>query len=468
MEKSPECYNKLSVKIRVLNSKERGIVLNVYKYFRNSGACSVAQAAKQTADATGFSYKLVLAIKKEFLTAGKLSTPVKKTSPGNQKTRLQLYDSLTQSGIRRQVHCFYRQNKLPTLKKLKSVLDADPDLPNISLSTLRRLLIDMGFEFVKRKRDSLLIDRDDIIAWRHSYLRSIKRHRAANRSIVYTDETWINAGSTTSKSWIDKTITSALDARRKLLTTGNKLPSGKGGRIILVHAGTENGFIPGAQLVYHGKKDGDYHDEMDGPMYEKYFKEKLLPNIPPNSVIVLDNATIHSRKTERLPTKNNTKLAIQSWLTSKGVQWDTSMLKTELLKLVESVRPLYEPKFIIDEMAKEYGHEVLRLPPYHCELNPIEETWSQIKRKVALENNTFNLNRVQELVEASVNDVTPEQWRNYVSHIKSIEQHMWDTDCLLDVIHDSVIINLEDSSDDDSDNDDVDSDSDLGVAALPD
>lgn len=203
----------------------------------------------------------------------------------------------------------------------------------------------------------------------------------------------------------------------------------------------------------------------DGPMCEKYFKEKLLP---PNSVIVLDNATIHSRKTERLPTKNNTKLAIQSWLTSKGVQWDASMLKTELLKLVESVRPLYEPKFIIDEMAKEYGHEVLRLPPYHCELNPIEETWSQIKRKVALENNTFNLNRVQELVEASVNDVTPEQWRNYVSHVKGIEQHMWDTDCLLDVIHDSVIINLEDSSDDDSDNDDVDSDSDLGVAALPD
>lgn len=75
----------------------------------------------------------------------------------------------------------------------------------------------------------------------------------------------------------------------------------------------------------------------DGPMCEKYFKEKLLP---PNSVIVLDNATIHSRKTERLPTKNNTKLAIQSWLTSKGIQWDTSMLKTELLKPVESVRPL--------------------------------------------------------------------------------------------------------------------------------
>lgn len=116
-----------------------------------------------------------------------------------------------------------------------------------------------------------------------------------------------------------------------------------------------------------------------------------------------------------------------------------SMLKTELLEIVESVSPLYEPKFIIDEMAKEYGHEVLRLLPYHCVLNPIEETWSQIKRKVALENDTFNLNRAQELVEASVNDVTPEQWRNYVSHIKSIEQHMWDR--LLDV-HDSVVINL--------------------------
>ena len=31
-----------------------------------------------------------------------------------------------------------------------------------------------------------------------------------------------------------------------------------------------------------------------------------------------------------------------------------------------------KPKFVVDEMATAVGHEVVRLPPYHCELNPIE------------------------------------------------------------------------------------------------
>ncbi|KAJ4441671.1 hypothetical protein ANN_11529, partial [Periplaneta americana] len=33
-----------------------------------------------------------------------------------------------------------------------------------------------------------------------------------------------------------------------------------------------------------------------------------------------------------------------------------------------------------------YGHVVLRLPPYHCILNPIEMIWSEVKRKVASKN----------------------------------------------------------------------------------
>ena len=38
-----------------------------------------------------------------------------------------------------------------------------------------------------------------------------------------------------------------------------------------------------------------------------------------------------------------------------------------------------QPKYVIDELAKAPGHEVVRLPPYHCELNSIEFCWSQVK-----------------------------------------------------------------------------------------
>jgi len=45
-------------------------------------------------------------------------------------------------------------------------------------------------------------------------------------------------------------------------------------------------------------------------------------------------------------------------------------------------------------MAKNTGHSVLRLPPYHCELNPIELAWAMVKTYVKQNNNTFNIDDV--------------------------------------------------------------------------
>jgi transposase len=36
----------------------------------------------------------------------------------------------------------------------------------------------------------------------------------------------------------------------------------------------------------------------------------------------------------------------------------------------------------IEELAKENGHTVLHLPPYHCELIAIEVIWASVKRQV--------------------------------------------------------------------------------------
>jgi transposase len=54
------------------------------------------------------------------------------------------------------------------------------------------------------------------------------------------------------------------------------------------------------------------------------------------------------------------------------------MLKNHLMETVNRVRPKYD-KYKIDEMEQEMGHTVLRLSPYHCELNPIELVWAQKK-----------------------------------------------------------------------------------------
>lgn len=116
-----------------------------------------------------------------------------------------------------------------------------------------------------------------------SYLRSIRLYRSQNRPIIYVDETYIQATHTTPYNWMD-------DSSRGLRT-----PVSKGKRLIIVHAGWECGFIDNALLIFQsGTKSGDYHSEMNYVNFSIWLQEKLLPNIPPNSVIVLDNASYHN------------------------------------------------------------------------------------------------------------------------------------------------------------------------------
>ena len=65
-------------------------------------------------------------------------------------------------------------------------------------------------------------------------------------------------------------------------------------------------------------------------------------------------------------------------------------LRAELWTLVKSEREKFPDK-VMETVAKEYGHEILRLPPYHCELNPIELAWAAEKNYVAGENKDMSL-----------------------------------------------------------------------------
>ncbi|XP_045107564.1 uncharacterized protein LOC123502506 [Portunus trituberculatus] len=174
-----------------------------------------------------------------------------------------------------------------------------------------------------------------------------------------------------SKWWVDSTAEKA---------TGVRVPTGKSSRLILLHAGTRDGFVPGATLVFQAKKNvGDYHEQMNADTFEKWFKSQLLPNIPSSSVIVMDNASYHSRKVDKPPTTANKKAEIQEWLEKKGVAVPDGLLKTQLLHLVTRHTAAAHTQYVIDKTASEHGHKVVRLPPYHCNYNPIELIWAQVK-----------------------------------------------------------------------------------------
>jgi hypothetical protein len=50
------------------------------------------------------------------------------------------------------------------------------------------------------------------------------------------------------------------------------------------------------------QKTGDYHNEMTGENCIHWLKEKLIPNLEPNSVLVTDNASYHNIQRDKAPT----------------------------------------------------------------------------------------------------------------------------------------------------------------------
>ena len=113
------------------------------------------------------------------------------------------------------------------------------------------------------------------------------------------------------------------------------------------------------------KATGDYHDEMTSEDFKEWFHDLLKPNIPSNSLIVTDNAPYHSRRLEPVPTMSSRKQIMQDWLTAHGIAFPEHALKQELYALIKASN--FTPKYAVDEMAKVEGHEVVQLPPYHCD-----------------------------------------------------------------------------------------------------
>lgn len=148
--------------------------------------------------------------------------------------------------------------------------------------------------------------------------------------------------------------------------------------MVIVHAGGATGFVPNALLTFKaGSESGDYHDNMNFKNYCKWLQTQLIPNLPPHALVVVDNVSYHNKQLDAAPTSNSRKAKMQTWLTQKGLSFDETMLKPQLYALIKQHNDQFKT-FSIDKVLFEKGHTVLRLPPYHPDLNPIEIAWSQI------------------------------------------------------------------------------------------
>ena len=77
-----------------------------------------------------------------------------------------------------------------------------------------------------------------------------------------------------------------------------------------------------------------YRGTMKASLFEKWFEDELLNCLPRGHVIIMDNAAFHKKE-------------------------------------------------VLQNLARKYSQKLIFLPPYSPEYNPIEHTWSALKRKVA-------------------------------------------------------------------------------------
>lgn len=61
---------------------------------------------------------------------------------------------------------------------------------------------------------------------------------------------------------------------------------------------------------------------------------------------------------------------------------------------------------------------ILRLPPYNCDLSPIELVWNDVKYAVKISNIDQNINNVVERAKQVMENYDTEKWKKHVQHIQ--------------------------------------------------
>jgi transposase len=333
-----------------------------------------------------------------------------------------LSDSL-QTITREYVRQANREGSHLTLEMLSEYLKEEGSAPNFSVRTLGRALDRWGFTFGKGTRSQHLKEKDHVVAARYRYLRAKRRNRKGDNVIrpeVYLDESYVNKNHSNDFIWY-------WDEDGPWV----QKPTGKGERLIIMHAMTKTGWIPTAKLVFKStRKTGDYHGQMNHELFSKWFSEQLLPNIPKDSLIIMDNAPYHNvLSPHSAPTASCKKAEIRAWLMKNHIPVREDCLKAELVEILEKVAPA--PTYALDELASAHGHEILRTPPYHPELQPIETCWAVVKNQIARKNK-FTMAHLLEQLDDAFGSVTEETCAGLIKKVREVEDKYWREDARLD------------------------------------
>ena len=88
---------------------------------------------------------------------------------------------------------------------------------------------------------------------------------------------------------------------------------------------------------------------MNGDVFEHWFEEKLLPNLPEKCIIVLDNASYHSHQVKKIPTM---KADMINFMKDHGIRVPEPIpIKAVLLEKIKMAN--IKKRFVIEMASKK-------------------------------------------------------------------------------------------------------------------
>jgi transposase len=407
---------------KALTPEDKKAIVALKEYFdrtRNDIEEQICPSVEKVANALGFGMATVKRIMADY---GRGVNFDEKDKVFRGRPQRVLSDS-TQTIVRDYIRKANKEGAYITLEMLCQYLEEVVPEQEFSIRTLGRALDRWGFTFGKGVRSQRFKEKDHVVVARQRYLRRKIANRKGKSTIrpeVYLDESYVNKNHSNDFVWY-------YDDDGPWI----QKPTGKGERLIIMNAITKGGWAPGAKVVFKStRKTGDYHGQMNQEMFTKWFREKLLPNIPAGSLIIMDNASYHNILSPlSAPTPSCKKEKIQSWLERNDFPVKDDCLKVELIQMLTRVSP--QPTYVLDEIASEQGHEVLRTPPYHPELQPIETCWGIVKNEIA-RNCDFTMSNLIFQLESAFDKVTTKTCAGLVRKIREIEDSFWRDDAAFD------------------------------------
>ena len=147
----------------------------------------------------------------------------------------------------------------------------------------------------------------------------------------------------------------------------------------------------------------DYHGNMNAQFFKNWFEEMLL-NVRNQ---LMDGAGYPRQRIDGIPTSGSSKADMVAWLEKVKIAFDPVQTKAELCKIIKENKEKHL-KFMVKELARYNGFEVIYTPPYNPDFQPIETLWGVIKNSLSSEQTSMT--DLGERIEAAKDNVAETAW----------------------------------------------------------